>query len=562
MESFIRKAITALLLAVILPSVSAAGTGHGGGDPVAEAKAEVSGLPVDKLLKRLDSVVANHEVYRKRREEKIMNMKSALAVATRWEERFGLMKRLREEYEQYNNDSAIAWMQRCLAAAEAMGDAHSIRQSQCLMAYQYQRAGFNAEAIFMLDSVEAAPHDDVLADYYRAKSGLFSLLSYDTRNARDKRTFDALKKEFSDKLLAVTPKNSDVYFLTLYDRAGDDRARLALCNRWLRRLKPGTHFYAVANFLRYDMLHHLGHDDTALRCLLLSAICDVETATYDETAIYNISRILNDRGDVNRAKTYMKYAYLAYTRYGGKTRDWAIRDMEDTNARYLQLINEKQHIIYVSLYAILALFVLALILLAYSLRQHRKTKARNREIKQMNMQLSDTNEQLTRLFEQNRTMNSRLAEANIIKENYIGTFFGICSSFIDQSDRVHKKLKKLLRAKQYDEIAATLRSDEMEEIARDRLFEQFDTIFLNIFPNFTSDFNALLSPDSRVAARDRSKLTMGLRVFALIRLGVDDSQKIATFLGLANSTVYNYRVKYRNEALGDRATFEDRVKRL
>lgn len=561
MKSYIRKTIVTILAAALLPTLSATAKAKGA-DPVKEAVADVMGLSVDKLITRLDSVVANHEQYRRKREEHIMTLKSALAVATRWSERYRLMNRLREEYEQYNNDSAIVWMQRCLKASEAIGDRRCIAESRCRLAYQYQRAGFNAECIFQLDSVEAAPHDDVLADYYRAKSGLYSLLSYDTRNTADKRRFNTIAASLLARLLEVVPKNSDIYFLTLYDRTGSDTGKLDICNRWLRRLKPGTHFYAVANFLRYDMLHHLGHDDAALRCLLLSAICDVETATYDETAIYNISRILNERGDVNRAKTYMKYAYIAYTRYDGKTREWAVRDMEEINAKYLQLINEKQHIIYVSLYVILALFVLSLILLAYSLRQHRRTKARNREIKQMNMQLSDTNEQLTRLFEQNRNMNSKLTEANIIKENYIGTFFGICSSFIDQSDRLHKKLKKLLRTKQYDEIAATLRSDEMEEIARDRLFDQFDNIFLNIFPNFTSDFNALLSPDSRVATRDRSKLTMGLRVFALIRLGVDDSQKIATFLGLANSTVYNYRVKYRNEALGDRATFEERVKRI
>lgn len=561
MKSYIRKTIVTLLAAALFPTLSATAKAKGA-DPVKEAMADVMGLSVDKLITRLDSVVANHEQYRRKREEHIMTLKSALAVATRWSERYRLMNRLREEYEQYNNDSAIVWMQRCLKASEAIGDRRCIAESRCRLAYQYQRAGFNAECIFQLDSVEAAPHDDVLADYYRAKSGLYSLLSYDTRNTADKRRFNTIAASLLARLLEVVPKNSDIYFLTLYDRTSDGKAKLAVCNRWLRQLKPGTHYYAVANFLRYDVLQHLGHGDAALRCLLLSAICDVETATYDETAIYNLSRILNERGDVNRAKTYMKYAYLAYTRYGGKTREWAVHDMEDTNAKYLALINEKQHIIYISLYVILALFALALLLLAYSIRQHLRTKARNREIKQMNMQLSDTNEQLTRLFEQNRNMNSKLTEANIIKENYIGTFFGICSSFIDQSDRMHKKLKKLLRAKQYDEIAATLRSDEMEEIARDRLFDQFDNIFLNIFPNFTSDFNALLAPECRVATRDRSKLTMGLRVFALIRLGVDDSQKIATFLGLANSTVYNYRVKYRNEALGDRATFEERVKRI
>lgn len=102
----------------------------------------------------------------------------------------------------------------------------------------------------------------------------------------------------------------------------------------------------------------------------------------------------------------------------------------------------------------------------------------------------------------------------------------------------------------------------MNEDARDGLFDQFDRIFLNIFPNFISDFNALIQPDSRIQPKDGTKLTMVLRIFALIRLGVNNSQQIASFLGLANSTVYNYRTKYRNEALGDRTSFEEQVKGL
>ena len=85
---------------------------------------------------------------------------------------------------------------------------------------------------------------------------------------------------------------------------------------------------------------------------------------------------------------------------------------------------------------------------------------------------------------------------------------------------------------------------------------------LDILNGIIENFNALLVPESRIEPKTRGTLTMGLRVFALLRLGVEDSKQIATFLGLANSTVYNYRTKYRNEALSDRATFEERVKRL
>lgn len=49
------------------------------------------------------------------------------------------------------------------------------------------------------------------------------------------------------------------------------------------------------------------------------------------------------------------------------------------------------------------------------------------------------------------------------------------------------------------------------------------------------------------------------RIFALIRLGIIDSVKIAHFLGYSRSTIYNYRTKIRNKALGDRDNFENEV---
>ncbi len=272
--------------------------------------------------------------------------------------------------------------------------------------------------------------------------------------------------------------------------------------------------------------------------------------------------MLNDRGDVKRSRKYMEYAYYAYTQFGGITREWIVHDMEDTNRLYLSQLNEKQSLVNISLYIIIILFIISVTLLVFSHRQRHKVKEKNMKINEANLKLSDTNEQLTKLYEQNELINQRLSEANIIKESYIGTFFGICSAYIDEGDKLLKKIKKLMRAKKYDEMETAIVAANRNVTTRDELFARFDSIFLNIFPDFIENFNALLVPESRIEPKTRGTLTMGLRVFALLRLGVEDSKQIATFLGLANSTVYNYRTKYRNEALSDRATFEERVKRL
>ena len=156
----------------------------------------------------------------------------------------------------------------------------------------------------------------------------------------------------------------------------------------------------------------------------------------------------------------------------------------------------------------------------------------------------------------------KLLQPVVAESQCLYVIFGICSAYIDEGDKLLKKIKKLMRAKKYDEMETAIVAANRNVTTRDELFARFDSIFLNIFPDFIENFNALLVPESRIEPKTRGTLTMGLRVFALLRLGVEDSKQIATFLGLANSTVYNYRTKYRNEALSDRATFEERVKRL
>ncbi|MGE8423529.1 MAG: DUF6377 domain-containing protein, partial [Sphingobacterium siyangense] len=55
------------------------------------------------------------------------------------------------------------------------------------------------------------------------------------------------------------------------------------------------------------------------------------------------------------------------------------------------------------------------------------------------------------------------------------------------------------------------------------------------------------------------ELNTELRIFALIRLGIYDTGKIANFLRCSMSTVYNYRTKIRNKAAVPRGEFDQFV---
>ncbi len=83
-----------------------------------------------------------------------------------------------------------------------------------------------------------------------------------------------------------------------------------------------------------------------------------------------------------------------------------------------------------------------------------------------------------------------------------------------------------------------------------------------MFPDFVKEFNALLNPNERVVLKPGELLNTELRIYALIRLGISDSDKIADFLRYSVSTIYNYRTKVRNKAAGERQHFEEEVMKI
>ena len=84
----------------------------------------------------------------------------------------------------------------------------------------------------------------------------------------------------------------------------------------------------------------------------------------------------------------------------------------------------------------------------------------------------------------------------------------------------------------------------------------------HLFPTFVDEFNALLIPKERIMLTDDGHMPVSLRIFALIRVGIDDSSKIAEFLHYSVNTIYNYKARVKNSAISDREDFERRVKKL
>jgi len=185
-----------------------------------------------------------------------------------------------------------------------------------------------------------------------------------------------------------------------------------------------------------------------------------------------------------------------------------------------------------------------------------------RRVYRIKEELSQTNAKLARLNEELGEKNEQLSDSNAVKVQYIARFFDLCSMYIDKMDDYRKSLKKLAQDRKFDELNRRLKSTSMLEDEQDELYKNFDAIFLNLYPSFVEDFNALLTEDERIVLKQEDLLNKELRIYALLRLGITDSVKIASFLRCSLSTVYNYRTKVRNKAAISREEFEKMVMKI
>jgi DNA-binding NarL/FixJ family response regulator len=84
-------------------------------------------------------------------------------------------------------------------------------------------------------------------------------------------------------------------------------------------------------------------------------------------------------------------------------------------------------------------------------------------------------------------------------------------------------------------------------------------VFLRIFPNFVSRFNALFAPEDQIRLKENELLNIDLRIFALIRLGITDNEKIAQILEYSVNTIYAYKTRIKNRSTVPNEEFETRI---
>lgn len=91
-------------------------------------------------------------------------------------------------------------------------------------------------------------------------------------------------------------------------------------------------------------------------------------------------------------------------------------------------------------------------------------------------------------------------------------------------------MKRKIKANQAQELLSLLSSERLSEEDAATFLSRFDRAFLDLYPTFPQELNALLLPDCQIIQPSSYAMTTEQRIMALVRLGVNESAEIANLL--------------------------------
>ena len=529
---------------------------------------------IDSILQCIDEAISASDQYVQKKKERIAYLKSRAEQAETLSAKYELTYQLYAEYLPFVNDSAIYYLERCSDIALQMGDDSKAGGCLSLTALCCSNAGMYVESEAILKTINPEKlHSIDLGLYYYASGHISSELAYYGKFENMRRQYAETSANYfllAQKYLPVGHKYYNQCREMLAQGRKDFRQALAISNEWLHNVKPGSAEYALISYYRYFDYKALGDSIQMMYSLGESVLADIRNAVMDQGSMWEMANLLMANGDVDRSYRYICFTSDCADRFGSRQR---LSYISPLLSRIAQVYKAKEERSNRSLrYTITAISILSLLLLIALVYVHRKRNQlaitrdhlalSNNQLQDTNAHLSSLNNQLSSLNSQLTTLNSQLSEANRVKDEYVGRFLSLCSIYIDRLEDIRKKVIKRVKNKQYAELVELTRSVEFSNKESNELYANFDTAFLQLFPTFVDDFNALLKPQNRITQPDNNTLNTPIRIFALIRLGISDSSKIAEFLHYSVNTIYNYRANIKNGAVGDRTEFEDNVKKI
>lgn len=458
-----------------------------------------------------------------------------------------------KEFFSFQFDSTFRYINENIALAEVTQDRALKAESEVELAMLFTIAGMYLEAKEILSSQidTVSLNEERLVRYYWVQMRFNRDFNENSKNPAMKTQAAGRLEWYRGKLSEILPEDSNDRLYMEVSRA-IDQGRYenadSLNNLLLERVRKFSHPYAMHAYDQALIDYALGRDSFR-KWYTLSAIADTRSAVKDNASIASLARQLFDDEDVERAFRYITASMDDAVFYNAKLRPWQIAQImpviEDKYAEKADVANRLRWLFTVCLAIATIIILFFAVAISYT---YRKLRRKAEELREVNVRLSE--------------LNTAVTEANSVKEEYIAMLLSMCSDYIDKLEGMRQDFKRRLTVGMDAELLKDLSASKLLKQELDNFYNTFDATFLRLYPDFVKEFNHLLREEERISLPKTGLLNAELRIFALIRLGITDSSRIAVLLRYSVQTIYNYRMRMKKRSIYERDEFEQKLRTI
>jgi len=522
---------------------------------------------IDSLMVSLDSAIAANKTYMQSKELRLKSLKLLVGKqGMTSEQTYTVNELLYKEYVKYNFDSTLRYINLNLTLAESLKNPEMINETKFHLSHLLSASGMYSESLEILGSVNPKELNSTLKlDYYSCYQQVYAELGLYTA-LKNRNRYYAISSSYRDSLLAELDPNSNEYLL-LYEAKLQDEGHvdesIKINSLLLSRVTKSDPEFALYAFQRAISYRIKDNHEVEKKYLILSATADIRAAVKDNVSLTLLAILLFDQKDIDLAYKYIMFSLEDAKFYNSRLRFVEISRILPLISQAFQVKNDKQkaqlRFYAIALTLLTVLLILALLLMYYQMKKLSKAR---KDLQSANAQLYNLSQDMFKANAQLKSLNHQLFESNHIKEEHIGFFLNLCSTYIDKLEDFRKMTHRKVSTGQFEDLFNLTKSAHFFDSELKEFYTNFDNTFLHIFPDFVEQFNLLLSENERLILKPEELLNTELRIFALIRLGITDSSKIASFLRYSINTIYNYRTRVRNKAAVPRDDFERLVRNI
>ena len=393
---------------------------------------------IDSLFQVLDSTMAVNHTYMHAKETRLRSLQALIGKPGQSpEQQYAVNALLYKEYLKFRFDSALNYIMRNLKLAERLNRTEWINDTRFDLCRIFSGSGMYYESMDVLKSIDYADlSEKQQLDFLFCHHHLYAELGLYTALPDYGSKYTAISNAYRDSLLArLDPQSEDALLLVaakLQDQGKFEESR-KINSMLISRVKQGSPEFALYAFLRAISYRIQGNTELQEKYLILSAISDIKNAVKDNVSLTLLAVLLYDKNEIDQSYKYITYSLEDAKFYNSRLRYVEISKILPLISESFRIKNEKQQVqlrFYAFTITILALLLIVASLFLYK-QMKRLSKARV-SLQQANTQLNVLHNDMIRVNSQLKILNHELFESNRTKEEHIGFFLNLCSTYIDK----------------------------------------------------------------------------------------------------------------------------------